>query len=293
MASPQSEKGHIDIANEFAEALARIRISGEEWQVLWVILRKTWGWKKKMDAISLSQFEQFTGLKKPTVCRAIKKLLAKCIIKKDNDPIIKNDNALASYGIQKDYEEWQPLPKKKAIIKKDNGGVDKNDTHKRNNSPSPPPPTPSLQKKSMADPRLNKFLDWWCKIYHQFKKKPYKVASGKDPKLLQSLFAFFDSQFGEEQSLQILQQSSRKFFASKDKWCEEKGYTIGNFFASINSYIPETSPSPKTIKKPSLPPATREEVLSHLSEIKTHINQGPQKVGDIIKEIKPGEEKPP
>lgn len=46
MASPQTENGHIDIANEIADKFCSYRLSGQEWQILWVLLRKTWGWKK-------------------------------------------------------------------------------------------------------------------------------------------------------------------------------------------------------------------------------------------------------
>ena len=57
MASPQLKDGYVAIANEIMDALAHIRIPGEARQVLDVILRKTYGWKKKEDEISLSQFK--------------------------------------------------------------------------------------------------------------------------------------------------------------------------------------------------------------------------------------------
>jgi len=113
VANPQAEDGHVDIANEIIEALAKIRISGEEMQCLWVIFRKTYGWHKKQDDIALSQFCQFTNLKKPNVCRAISKLLSKKII-----VIIKKDNGISSYGFNKDFETWEPLSKKITLSKK-------------------------------------------------------------------------------------------------------------------------------------------------------------------------------
>ena len=99
MANPQKENGYTAIANELMEALARTRISGEATQVLCVILRKTYGYQKKEDAISLSQFEEATGIKKPEVVRALAKLQMMNVIgKKAND--IAN-----IYGIVKDFEE--------------------------------------------------------------------------------------------------------------------------------------------------------------------------------------------
>ena len=106
MASPQLENGYTSIANKTIEALARIRISGEEMQVLWVILRKTYGWHKKEDEIPLSQFSLMTRLRKPDVIRAIKKLLSKRIIISN----IANDN-LKRYRFNKDFDAWKPLAK--------------------------------------------------------------------------------------------------------------------------------------------------------------------------------------
>jgi phage replication O-like protein O len=79
MANPQKENGYTVIANEILEALMRIRLSGEEWKCLLVILRKTYGWNKKEDKISLSQFVLMTGMKKQSVHRALKKLSSKNI----------------------------------------------------------------------------------------------------------------------------------------------------------------------------------------------------------------------
>lgn len=80
MASPQIENGFLKIANDIWDALARIRISGEEWQILNVVIRKTYGFNKKEDRISLSQFALSTGLKKPNIIRARQKLLSKMIM---------------------------------------------------------------------------------------------------------------------------------------------------------------------------------------------------------------------
>jgi phage replication O-like protein O len=112
LANPQKENGHVDIANDIAEALARIRLPGQCVQVLWVILRKTYGWQKKNDWISLSQFSQMTGMKKPHVIRALRKLIEMRIV------IKKGNGATVSYGVQKDYHRWKALPKKITLPKK-------------------------------------------------------------------------------------------------------------------------------------------------------------------------------
>ena len=114
MANPQAEDGHVDLANEIVEALSRIRISGEEMQCLWVILRKTYGWHKKEDRISLSQFAEMTGMKRQNVLRAINKLSSKKII-----VVIKNDSTQINiYKINKDFDTWEPLSKKITVSSK-------------------------------------------------------------------------------------------------------------------------------------------------------------------------------
>lgn len=121
MANPQKEEGFTAIANEIMDALCRIRIPGEERQVLDCILRKTYGWQKTEDAIALSQFAEMTGIKKPNVIGAIKGLLSKKIIS-----VIQKDNASAKvYRFNKDFEQWQPLSKKITLSKKIIGVMEK------------------------------------------------------------------------------------------------------------------------------------------------------------------------
>jgi phage replication O-like protein O len=112
MASPQKENGNIQIATEIWERLAKTRIPGEARQVLDWILRKTYGWNKKTDKIALSQFQEGTGLKKTTICKALAKLQEMNLIS-----VTQLGNEIAKeYGFIKDYDQWRPLPKK--VMKK-------------------------------------------------------------------------------------------------------------------------------------------------------------------------------
>ena len=144
MANPQAEDGHVDIANEIMEAFSRMRIPGEARQVLDFILRKTYGWHKKQDSISLTQFEKGTGLKRNQVCRAIKKLTSMNIIVKGSDSIVTpgSDNGvttISSYEFQKDFEKWvgsyNAVTSDKGVTgggySIENKGSDKSVTHKR------------------------------------------------------------------------------------------------------------------------------------------------------------------
>jgi len=120
MASPQTENGFTKIANETMEALAGIRISGEARQCLDVIIRKTYGFHKKEDDISLSQFALITNIGKTHILRGLVKLAKMNLIitKKGNH----NGN---TYRFNKDFDTWKPLPKKVTVTKKGNPSLPK------------------------------------------------------------------------------------------------------------------------------------------------------------------------
>lgn len=51
------------------------RLTSVEFMILMVIIRKTIGWQKKVDTISLSQFVKHTNLSKNTCIKVLKKLI--------------------------------------------------------------------------------------------------------------------------------------------------------------------------------------------------------------------------
>lgn len=116
---PKIEDGYTKIANEIMDALCRYRIPGEQRQCLDFILRKTYGFNKKEDRISNGQFCKATGLKKPSVCRALKGLIDKNIVSK------KVNNYIPSYCFNKHYKKWKVLAKKITVSKKVILGVTK------------------------------------------------------------------------------------------------------------------------------------------------------------------------
>ena len=105
MASPQKENGHLRMATELVLVFCIYRLSGQEWQVLWVILRKTWGWNKKKDRISLSQISELTSMNRPGVVRILNKLIKRGVLKKENSA------GINAYTFNKNYEEWQGMTK--------------------------------------------------------------------------------------------------------------------------------------------------------------------------------------
>ena len=130
MANPQLENGYIRISSEIWLALARINLSPYEARVMRCILAKTYGFNKKEDWITLSQFAEFTCLDKRLVSRALRKLSSKKMIN-----IKRKNKRVVVYGLQKDYEKWDGVvipiddKSKKVIIQTDDKLSSKQMTH--------------------------------------------------------------------------------------------------------------------------------------------------------------------
>lgn len=102
MANPeksiQLENGYTKIANELIEKLAKVKMSGQAWQVLFAIIRKLYGHNKKSDWIEYSQLMKITDLSKSRVCEAVKVLRENGIVTQ------KRNGNRQTIGIIKDFD---------------------------------------------------------------------------------------------------------------------------------------------------------------------------------------------
>ncbi len=114
MANPQPDK-FTRISNEIIGELIRKKLSGQELQLILFIIRKTYGFNKKEDYISLSQMAKALNTSVVRSSQLINKLQHKKIITlKEN---IKGGTK--KYSFNKDYEEWTTLNKNIHCIKSD------------------------------------------------------------------------------------------------------------------------------------------------------------------------------
>jgi len=81
------------------ENLARVLLNPNEWRTVMALIRKTYGYKKVKDRISLSQFQSLTGLDRKNQSKALKSLEKKGVI-------LKEKAYINSYSVNKDYAEW-------------------------------------------------------------------------------------------------------------------------------------------------------------------------------------------
>ncbi len=90
------------IANEVLEQLVKRGLLGSELSLLLFVIRKTWGWNKKEDIISLTQFELGLGVSRHTVINTIKNLVSKKMLVKRSIP----ERQEKAYKFNKYWKEW-------------------------------------------------------------------------------------------------------------------------------------------------------------------------------------------
>lgn len=100
MPQPQLENGYIRIASELIDQLLRINLSAYQNRVLLAIIRKTYGYNKKEDWVSVSQLVGMTGMRQSHVSRTKKELLQRKLVTSLGNKM----------GIQKDSSLWCNIP---------------------------------------------------------------------------------------------------------------------------------------------------------------------------------------
>ncbi len=99
-ANPQVEDGYVQIANELIDAIISYPFKNSELKIVLVIIRKTYGWKKKKDRLSFSQISKLSRVSIRHTKRVIKNLVLDNVILKEK---IANNNIL---GLNKNYYSW-------------------------------------------------------------------------------------------------------------------------------------------------------------------------------------------
>ncbi len=266
------------IQNEILEAFGRTRIPGEARQILDVILRKTYGFQKKEDVISLSQFSAATNLKRPTVVRAIRKLLSmNIIIKKDNGKM----------GLQKRTSLWKPLSKKitvPSVIKKDNF-IDKKD----NKPLSKKIHTKDIYKETNTKDNTNMYLGKKAKTPH-IKEKPEKEPPQRDPRVTicrEYWYEQYKNIIGEPYPKNYAKDSSnwKWFLKLYNSVAWAKGFT--DFYLQWNNPFAKQSGHSLDVFIKTLPSMLEQKIqITHW--VKKHEERGGlKKASETIKELFP------
>lgn len=152
--TPQTEDGYLRIANELYEAILQFNFSKRQLLVVLAIIRKTYGYGKKSDDVSLSQLEGLISIDRAHISRTINELVAMGVLLKQNG---KYGQVLA---LIKNYRNWKVLPKQQQVECCQNSNVDvaetatevlpKQQTQKttpKDNTQKKDPPPPVSRKK--------------------------------------------------------------------------------------------------------------------------------------------------
>jgi len=117
MANVQCENGYTKIANELLEALLKYKFpsntDGVPLKLCLFVIRKTYGYGKTQDKISLTQFEKGVNSTRPTICHWLDYLVKALLLVKEVKPV----NNTVLYSINKDYDQWIPLVKALLLVK--------------------------------------------------------------------------------------------------------------------------------------------------------------------------------
>ena len=102
---PQVEDGFVRIANELFDAILLKLNSYRHTKVALAIVRKTYGYRKKEDDITISQLAELTGIHRNHVGAALKALEQMRVI----NPVRAGRHGLM-IGINKHFDQWQEEP---------------------------------------------------------------------------------------------------------------------------------------------------------------------------------------
>lgn len=100
------EPGYTQIPHKILEHLMKMHLSPNQWQVLLCIIRKTYGFHKKVDYIANFQIVEATGLGKTVVSRMLHKLNDMQLISRKGKYI----------GFQEDWGKWKELAEQLTLL---------------------------------------------------------------------------------------------------------------------------------------------------------------------------------
>lgn len=105
--SPQLENGYIKIANELSEAIPKARLTGLEHDIIWVVIRNSYGFNRKFCEMSLPELSAKVERDYYCVVDAIARLMSRNILTSE---VVKTEGRRKIYQLKlnKKYRTWQP-----------------------------------------------------------------------------------------------------------------------------------------------------------------------------------------
>lgn len=102
MSNPQTEDGYTRIANELLDAILRYPFTKRELNIVLAVIRKTYGYNKKSDDMTLTQLADLANIDLAHVSRTVAALV-------DKNVLLKQQGRYGYVlGINKKYSTWKP-----------------------------------------------------------------------------------------------------------------------------------------------------------------------------------------
>lgn len=197
------------------EALSKQVIKSNARQILDFILRKTYGFNKREDRISLSQFYLGTGIRKQHIVRSIQYLKARNLIFVTQTGYKK----YKIYRFNKDFTTWKNITQTGKVTQTGYETLPKQVTPiytKDTNTKD------TIVRKHSFPPSQSHFYKKWESVF----KNKYAADFGKDGKIFKDLAKFMEQ-------VEIISLID-KFFSISDDFLEKSGYTVGVFKTQVN-----------------------------------------------------------
>jgi phage replication O-like protein O len=115
MNSPQIESGYTRIANELLDAIIAYPFSRREFAIVFALIRVTYGYQKKEDAISGWQLSEMTGIDRSHVSKTITELIEKKVVNRSDSGRISHGQNVPFLSINKHYKQWATVAEKATV----------------------------------------------------------------------------------------------------------------------------------------------------------------------------------
>lgn len=222
MASPQKENGYTALSNELLERFVLFDFPSASPLKIWLfVARKTYGYHKKSDYISINQIAKNTHLSVPTVVFWLDWLVKSLLVLKGS-----YNQKGTVYGLNKDYETWVLKPLE--VLKRKPPGTKRGLRHKRNNNKRNNTYVSfdtSLKKSSMqyiepviqldengeeitpTQPHSGKFGKYTRLVAQHYADKQNKVVTGQTMGEAKQLLMFIHSEFPKDDNASLAKEA--------------------------------------------------------------------------------------
>lgn len=115
--SPQKENGYTPIANELLEAVLLFNFTKRQLQIVLAVMRMTYGYSKKSDALSGWQISKLTDIDRSHVSKTIQELINLNVLIKHQIGRISHGILVNELSINKYYDTWITVAKSATVAK--------------------------------------------------------------------------------------------------------------------------------------------------------------------------------